>query len=138
MIDCMARCILASAGTDSLMQSSPLPILLEMELNAIMSGAFFKTNTDLNVLDLVSPQRMPSKRDSVTYWLKPYGTIDDPVPDTMKFDEDSFDMTFARGVKNIKEGRHKGRVCFKTPLGYVSLTKEDWLIVLNKMNEVKL
>ena len=59
----------------------------------------FKTNTDLNVLDLVSPQRMPSKRDSVTYWLKPYGTIDDPVPDTMKFDEDSFDMTFARGVK---------------------------------------
>lgn len=41
-------------------------------------------------------------------------------------------------VKIIKEGRHKGRVCFKTPLGYVSLTKEDWLIVLNKMNEVKL
>lgn len=63
-----------------------------------------KTNTDLNVLDLVSPQPMPSKKAPVTYWLKPYGTIDDPVPDTMKFDEDSFDMTFARGVKNIKEG----------------------------------
>lgn len=63
-----------------------------------------KTNTDLNVLDLVSPQPMPSKKTLVTYWLKPYGTIDDPVPDTMKFDEDPFDMTFARGVKNIKEG----------------------------------
>ena len=63
-----------------------------------------KTNTDLNVLDLVSPQPMPSKRDSVTYWLKPYGTIDEQVPDTMKFDEDPFDMTFARGVQNIKEG----------------------------------
>lgn len=41
-------------------------------------------------------------------------------------------------VKIIKEGRRKGRVCFKTPLGYVSLTKEDWQIVLDKMNGVKL
>ena len=63
-----------------------------------------KTNTDLNVLDLVSHQRVLSKRDSVTYWLKPYGTIDDPVPNTMMFDEDPFDVTFAEGVKNIKEG----------------------------------
>lgn len=63
-----------------------------------------KTNTDLNVLDLVSPPQVPSKKDSVTYWLKPYGTIDEQVPDTMKFDEDPFDITFARGVQNIKEG----------------------------------
>lgn len=63
-----------------------------------------KTNIDLDVLDLVSPPHVPSKGDSVTYWLKPYGTINDPVPDTMKFDDDPFKMTFARGVKNIKEG----------------------------------
>ena len=64
----------------------------------------FKDNTDLNVLDLVSPQHEPSKKDFVTYWLKPYGTIDEQVPDTMMFDEDPFEMTFARGVQNIKEG----------------------------------
>ena len=63
-----------------------------------------KTKKDLNVLDLVSPQHMPSKRDSVTYWLKPYGTIDNPVQSTTKFDEDSFKIMFAKGVKNIKEG----------------------------------
>ncbi|MBQ6344990.1 MAG: hypothetical protein IJI96_02645 [Methanobrevibacter sp.] len=41
-------------------------------------------------------------------------------------------------VKIIKEGKRKGRVCFKTPLGYVSLTRADWEIVLKKMNEVQL
>jgi len=41
-------------------------------------------------------------------------------------------------VKLIKKGRRKGRVCFKTPLGCCTLTKEDWRIVLDKMNMVKL
>lgn len=63
-----------------------------------------KTNTNFNVLDLVSPPYLPSKRDFVTYLLKPYGTIDNPVPNNLKFDEDHFEMTFARGVQNIKEG----------------------------------
>ncbi len=63
-----------------------------------------KTGTDLNVLDLVSSPLVPSRRDSVTYWLKPYGTTDNPVQSTTKFDLDPFDMTFAKGVKNIKEG----------------------------------
>jgi len=39
-------------------------------------------------------------------------------------------------VKIINEGRRKGRVCFKTPLGYVSLTRSDWEIVKQKINEV--
>lgn len=41
-------------------------------------------------------------------------------------------------VKRINEGRRKGRICFKTPLGYISLTPADWKIVLKKMNEVEL
>lgn len=63
-----------------------------------------KTNTDLNVLDLVAPPHVPSKRNSVTYWLKPYGTIDNQVQSTTKFDSDPFDVTFAKGVNNVKEG----------------------------------
>jgi len=39
-------------------------------------------------------------------------------------------------VKIITEGKRKGRVCFKTPLGYVSLTRDDWEIVKKKINEV--
>lgn len=41
-------------------------------------------------------------------------------------------------VKIIKEGRRKGRVCFKSPMGVCTLSKEDWRIVLDKMNEVEL
>ena len=41
-------------------------------------------------------------------------------------------------VKIIKEGRRKGRVCFKSPLGVCTLTKEGWKIVLDKMNKVEL
>lgn len=41
-------------------------------------------------------------------------------------------------VKRINQGKLKGRICFKTPLGYVSLTPQDWEIVLKKMNEVEL
>lgn len=63
-----------------------------------------KSKTDLNILDLVSPPVNPVTRDSVTYWLKPYGTIDSPIPETMTFGYDTFNVTFAKGVKNIKEG----------------------------------
>ena len=60
-------------------------------------------NTDLNVLDLVSPS--PARKNgTVTYWLKPYGTVDAHVDKAIRFSEDKFNMTFAKGVKNIKEG----------------------------------
>ena len=62
------------------------------------------SDVELNVLDLVSSQSAPHMSGPVTYWLKPYGTTDDPVQDTMRFDEDPFEVTFAKGVKNIKEG----------------------------------
>ena len=41
-------------------------------------------------------------------------------------------------VQVINEGRRKGRVCFKSPMGVCTLTKEEWKIVLKKMNEVEL
>lgn len=39
-------------------------------------------------------------------------------------------------VTRIKDGNLKGRICFKTPLGYITLTPADWEIVKNKINEV--
>ena len=39
-------------------------------------------------------------------------------------------------VKIITEGKKAGRVCFKTPLGYITLTRDDWEIVKNKIMEV--
>ncbi|WP_406532492.1 hypothetical protein [Methanobrevibacter sp.] len=36
----------------------------------------------------------------------------------------------------IREGERKGRVCFQTPLANYTLTREDWEIVKQKINEV--
>lgn len=39
-------------------------------------------------------------------------------------------------VKLINHGKYAGKICFKTPLGNITLTPADWEIVKNKINEV--
>lgn len=55
-----------------------------------------------NLLDMVQPKVVVQQ--GATYWLKPYGTIDQHVPSSLKFDEDEKDITLAQGVGSIKEG----------------------------------
>lgn len=55
-----------------------------------------------NLLDFVQPMIVANK--GATYWLKPYGTIDQHVSASMMFDEHEIDITLARGVGSIKEG----------------------------------
>lgn len=55
-----------------------------------------------NLLDMVQPKVVVQQ--GATFWLKPYGTIDQHVPSSLKFDEDEKDITLAQGVGSIKEG----------------------------------
>ena len=55
-----------------------------------------------NLLDFVQSKIVTSRGG--TYWLKPYGTIDQHVPASMKFNNDEEEITLAQGVGAIKEG----------------------------------
>ena len=55
-----------------------------------------------NLLDMVQPKVFVQQ--GATFWLKPYGTIDQHVPSSLKFDGDEKDITLAQGVGSIKEG----------------------------------
>lgn len=55
-----------------------------------------------NLMDLIPPAII-SRGKKITYWLKPLGTSDDRVPETLKFDDEIHEITFAKGVTNIKE-----------------------------------
>ena len=55
-----------------------------------------------NLLDMVQPKVVVQQ--GATFWLKPYGTIDQHVPSSLKFDEDEKDITLAQGVGSINEG----------------------------------
>lgn len=57
----------------------------------------------LDLLDVVRPSHIVGG-NNVTFWLKPFGTIDYPVPEASVFDEELFNVTFARGVGSINEG----------------------------------
>lgn len=56
-----------------------------------------------NLLDIVRPKHIlvGGKR---TYWLKPLGTIENPISAETKFDDGLFRMTFAKGRGSIKTG----------------------------------
>ena len=45
-----------------------------------------------------------SKGKTVTYWLKPLGTIEDPVPQTFLFDKKNMSITFARFPRSVMAG----------------------------------
>ena len=61
-----------------------------------------KPKYNLNLLEMLSPVAV--NKNEVTCWLKPYGTVKNPVLTTTKFDADPFCVTFAKGVNNVKEG----------------------------------
>lgn len=56
----------------------------------------------INLMNLLPPAII-RRGKKIIYWLKPLGTTDCPVPETMKFGEEQHDITFAKGVSNVKE-----------------------------------
>ena len=71
-----------------------------MELHKFEYVMHPKNNLDL--LDLIAPPKVNNR--SITYWLKPYGTVKNQIESTTLFDSDPFRMTFAKGVSKVKEG----------------------------------
>lgn len=68
-----------------------------------LSGGAVHPKADIDFLDMVRPAHI-SWGDKITFWLKPLGTIENPIAPEIRFDYNPFRMTFARGVKSIKEG----------------------------------
>lgn len=68
-----------------------------------LSDKMVRPKVDMDLLDLVRPSHI-SYGDKITFWLKPLGTIENPVAPDVRFDYNPFRMTFARGVNSIKEG----------------------------------
>lgn len=68
-----------------------------------ISDNLVRPKVGIDLLDMVRPTHI-SHGDKITFWLKPLGTIDNPIAQETKFDYNPFRMTFARGVKSIKEG----------------------------------
>lgn len=68
-----------------------------------LSGGAVHPKADIDFLDMVRPAHI-SRGDKITFWLKPLGTIENPIAPEIRFDYNPFRMTFARGVKSIKEG----------------------------------
>ena len=62
-----------------------------------------QTKMKLDLLDIIHPSHLVCGK-GLTYWLKPFGTLKNPVPDSREFGEELFDVTFAKGVGNVKEG----------------------------------
>lgn len=80
--------------------------LVTMEKEIADSGLSCNTvrsKAGIDLLDLVRPMHI-SHGDKITFWLKPWGTIENPISLKEKFDYNPFRMTFARGVGSIKEG----------------------------------
>ncbi len=79
--------------------------LLEMEkwLKAHPVKKISRPQLKDNLLDMVVQPKIVVQQGA-TFWLKPYGTIDQHVPSSLKFDEDEKDITLAQGVGSIKEG----------------------------------
>ena len=59
--------------------------------------------TRFDLVGMVKPSQSVNRR-GITWWLKPFGTLADPVPFSEKFDQDSFEVSFAKSIESIKEG----------------------------------
>lgn len=68
-----------------------------------LSSSATHPKVGIDLLDMVRPAHI-SRGDKITFWLKPLGTIENPIAPEIRFDYNPFRMTFARGVKSIKEG----------------------------------
>lgn len=58
---------------------------------------------EANFVGMLKPI-LASKGKTVTYWLKPLGTIEEPVPETLLFDKKEMDITFARFPRSVMAG----------------------------------
>lgn len=89
--------------TECIITNESLSVMAKMIDDKGLSEHNNKPNNITNLLDIVVPKHFLNVH-GVTFWLKPYGTIDNQILPTMKFNEDCFKMTFARSVNRIREG----------------------------------
>lgn len=80
-----------------------LAIMEKVLCNSGLPDNTVRPKVSIDLLDVVRPIHV-SYGDEITFWLKPLGSIDNPISLEAKFDCNPFRMTFARGVKSIKEG----------------------------------